>query len=273
MAQSRQYSDAVLSSMQSLYGKGFLSPGGAVEVFDIMDGLSIAGRDVLDLGCGIGGATVILAAELGAARVVGIDVEADSLDRAAGLVEEAGLADRVSLEPVAPGPLPLPDGAFDAIFTKDVICHVPDKPALFAEAYRVLRPGGVLACGDWVKGEEVPEPRTCQPAYEDWTARLAASGLVFHFDPLSVYEAGLKAAGFGTVEVRDHSAWSEEDGRRQLTQSESAAAELRRTLGDDGYSTRVALTRSRVEALAGGSLRHVHIQAFRPGEASASKSD
>ena len=273
MAQSRQYSDAVLSSMQSLYGKGFLSPGGAVEVFDIMAGLSISGRDVLDLGCGIGGAAVLLAAELGAGRVVGIDVEPDSLRRAAGLVDAAGLADRISLELVKPGPLPLPDGAVDAIFTKDVICHVPDKPALFAEAYRILRPGGVLACGDWVEGEAASEPRDGQPAYDDWTARLAASGLVFHFDPLSVYEAGLKAAGFGTVEVRDHSAWSEEDGRRQLAQSEREADELRLTLGDDGYRNRVALTRSRVEALAGGSLRHVHIQAFRPGEASVLKSE
>jgi len=273
MVQTRQYSDAVLSSMQSLYGKGFLSPGGAVEVFDIVAGLSIAGRDVLDLGCGIGGATVLLAAELGAARVVGLDVEPDSLRRAAGLVAEAGLAERISLELVEPGPLPLPDGAVDAIFTKDVICHLPDKAALFAETYRVLRPGGVLACGDWVEGEAVPEPRDGQPAYEDWVARLAASGLVFHFDPLSVYKAGLKAAGFATVEVRDHSAWSERDGRRQLAQSQEDAPALRRALGEDGYRNRVALTRSRVEALAGGSLRHVHIQAFRPGAASAGTSE
>ena len=259
--------------MQSLYGKGFLSPGGAAEVFDIVEGLTIAGREVLDLGCGIGGATVVLAAELGAARVLGVDVEPEVLEQAASLVEEVGVTDRVALELMEPGPLPSPDGAFDAIFTKDVICHVPDKPALFAEAYRVLRPGGVMACGDWVKGEEVPERRDCEPAYEDWTARLAESGLVFHFDPLSVYEAGLKAAGFTTLEVRDHSAWSERNGRRQLAQSEREAAELRRSLGEEGYRQRVALTRSRVEALAGGSLRHVHIQAFRPGEASVSKSD
>ncbi len=186
MAESRQYSDAVLASMQSLYGKGFLSPGGAAEVFDIVEGLSIDGREVLDLGCGIGGASAVLAGELGAARVLGIDVEPDSLEQAASLVEEAGLADRVSLELVAPGPLPLPDGAFDAIFTKDVICHVPDKPALLAEAYRVLRPGGVFACGDWVKGEAGPDTRDCLPAYQDWAARLANSGLSFHFDPLTV---------------------------------------------------------------------------------------
>ena len=265
MTGSRQYSDAVLASMQALYGSGFLSPGGAAEVFDIVEGLSIEGREVLDLGCGIGGASAVLAGELGAARVLGIDVEPDSVNQAASLIEDAGLAERVSLELVAPGPLPMPDRAFDAIFTKDVFCHVPDKPALLAESYRVLRPGGVFACGDWVEGDDSPETRDSRPAYEDWAARLAASGLIFHFDPLSVYQAGLKAAGFETVRVRDHSAWSEEDGRRQLAQSEGEAAELRQSLGEEGYRNRVALTRSRIAALAGGSLRHIHIQAFRPG--------
>ncbi len=264
MTVPRQYSDAVLASMQSLYGRGFLSPGGAAEVFDIVAGLAIEGREVLDLGCGLGGASALLAGELGAARVLGIDVEPDSLEQAASLVEEAGLGERVTLELVAPGLLPLPDRAFDLVFTKDVFCHLPDKSAMLAEAFRVLRPGGVFACGDWVEGDDGPETRASRPAYEDWAARLAASGLIFHFDPLAVYEAGLAAAGFDRVEVRDHSAWSEQDGRRQLAQSESAAAALCRSLGEEGYRNRVALTRSRIAALAGGSLRHVHIQAFRP---------
>lgn len=262
MTQPRQYSDAVLASMQSLYGRGFLSPGGAAEVFDIVEGLSVDGREVLDLGCGIGGASLVLAGELGAARVHGIDVEPASVDRAAALIGDAGLADQVTLEPVEPGPLPLPDAAFDVVFTKDVICHVPDKPALFAEAYRVLRPGGVLACGDWIRGDAPAADGST--AFEDWDARLARSGLVFHFEPLAAYRSGLAAAGFAAIEVRDHSARSEEDGRRQLAQSEADAVALRRTLGEDGYLSRVALTRARIEALANGSLRHLHIRAFRP---------
>jgi hypothetical protein len=49
-----------------------------------------------------------------------------------------------------------------------------------------------------------------------------------------------------------------------LAQSEADAAALRETLGEQGYQGRVALTRARIEALAAGSLRHAHIQAFRP---------
>ena len=261
MAPTRQYSDAVLASMQSLYGRGFLSPGGAAEVFDIVEGLAIDGREVLDLGCGIGGASLVLAGELGAARVHGIDIEPASLKQAAGLIADAGLSERVTLEPVAPGPLPLPDAAFDVVFTKDVICHVPDKPALFAEVHRVLRPGGVFASGDWIRGDGPAADGST--AFEDWRARLARGGLVFHFEPLAVYQAALSAAGFASVEVRDHSPWSEQDGRRQLAQSERDAAALRQSLGEDGYQNRVSLTRDRIAALAAGSLRHLHIRAFR----------
>ena len=264
MAQSRQYSDAVLASMQSLYGKGFLSPGGGAEVFDIVADLGIEGRKVLDLGCGIGGASAVLAGQLGAAHVLGIDVEPRSLEQAASLVAEVGLGESVSLRLVEPGPLPLPDGAFDVVFTKDVFCHVPDKRALLAEAYRVLRPGGVFACGDWVKGDEGSDGADRSAAFADWDARLARSGLIFHFEPLAVYQGGLKAAGFSPVEVREHSAWSEQDARRQLALSEQEAPTLRETLGEDGYRNRVAVTRARIEALANGSLRHLHIRAFRP---------
>ena len=66
MAYEKQYSDAVRASVETVYGAGFLSPGGAAEVGHILDGLAIEGRDVLDLGCGPGGAAVALAGDLGA---------------------------------------------------------------------------------------------------------------------------------------------------------------------------------------------------------------
>ena len=44
-----------------------------------------------------------------------------------------------------PGPLPFTDASFDVVFSKDALLHVPDKDALFAEIFRVLKPGGVFA--------------------------------------------------------------------------------------------------------------------------------
>ena len=152
MAYEKQYSDAVRASVETVYGAGFLSPGGAAEVGHILDGLAIAGRDVLDLGCGPGGAAVALAGDLGAGRVLGIDVDAQTLERAAETVAAVGLADRITLKLVEPGPLPLPDGSFDVVFSKDVIAHVTDKDTLYGEILRVLRPGGAFAGSDWMRG-------------------------------------------------------------------------------------------------------------------------
>ena len=262
MTHESQYSDTVLESMESVYGDGFLSPGGAAEVIDILDGLDLRDRDVLDLGCGLGGASIMFARNLGAGHVHGVDLEEASLARAAAAVEAAGLADRITLQGIVPGPLPLPDQAFDLVFTKDVMCHVPDKAAFLAEVFRVLRPGGVFATGDWIKGPEGPGSE----AFEDWWARLGATGLIFHFHPEETYVAGLEAAGFEAIEVREHSAWSEAETRRQLEHTLGPAREsLLKTLGEDGFDTRVRLNRARMEALAGGALRHCHLRARRPG--------
>ncbi|MEE8279941.1 MAG: methyltransferase domain-containing protein [Alphaproteobacteria bacterium] len=261
MAYESQYSNAVLESMQSVYGEGFLSPGGAEEVGDIVDGLALEGREVLDLGCGIGGATLVLARDLGAGRVLGIDVEEASLALAAAAVESAGLADRIAFELVEPGPLPLPDGRFDLVFSKDVFCHVPDKAPLLGEAFRILRPDGVFASGDWIKGPDGPGSE----AYGDWAGRLHATGLRFYFEPIEVYIASLEAAGFEGIEVRDHSAWSERESRRQLDHALGPACDaLRGALGEDGLEMRIRLTEARCEALAGGALRHYHLRALRP---------
>ena len=50
-----QYSERVIEGMQMLFGEGFLSPGGAPEVDEMLAGETVTGRTVVDLGCGIGG--------------------------------------------------------------------------------------------------------------------------------------------------------------------------------------------------------------------------
>ena len=261
MTYESQYSDAVLENMESVYGEGFLSPGGASEIGDILEGLAVEGREVLDLGCGLGGASMALVRDYGAGRVLGIDLEAASIERAAAAVEAAGLSDRIAVKLAEPGPLPIPDASFDLVFTKDVICHVPDKAPFFAETFRVLRPGGAFAAGDWIKGKDGPG----SAEYEDWAGRLQTAGLRFHFSPLETYLSGLEAAGFEEIEARDHSAWSERDARRQLADSEGPAREaLRGALGEAGFETRIRLTRARAEALAKGGLMHGHLRARRP---------
>lgn len=94
-------------------------------------GVSVAGRRVLDLGCGLGGYTEALR-ERGA-RVVSADL---SLAVLAGLPP---LSPRVCADALA---LPFADAAFDLVFCASLIEHVPDGLALLEEAWRVVRPGG-----------------------------------------------------------------------------------------------------------------------------------
>ena len=55
-------------------------------------------------------------------------------------IERAGLTGRIEVRKVEPGPMPLPDARVDIVFRKDSIVHIPDKEALAADAFRVLKP-------------------------------------------------------------------------------------------------------------------------------------
>lgn len=262
MSYESQYSSAVVDSMESAYGEGFLSPGGAEEVGDMLSGLALGGQTVLDLGCGIGGASVLLARDFGAARVIGIDVEAESIARATDAAKALELDDRVSFQHVEPGPLPLPDGHFDLVFTKDVVCHLSDKVPLLAEVCRVLRPGGRLVLGDWMKGDD----RAGAEAFEAWVAQHRGAGLKFSFEPEVVYRTALDAAGFIDVTLREHSEWSADKARREIAHNRGPGRDaLVQKMGEAAVDVRIHLTETRLRAIESGGLRHCHLRARKPG--------
>jgi SAM-dependent methyltransferase len=93
---------------------------------------------VLDVGCGTGNYASALVAATGC-RVSGVDPSPAMLDRAAGATTWE------SLQQANAESLPFPDAAFDVIISTDVIHHIGDRDAYFAEAARVLRPGGQAA--------------------------------------------------------------------------------------------------------------------------------
>ena len=254
---STQYTDRVVHGMEALYGKGFLSPGGAEEMSVLLEGVALGGGYVLDLGCGLGGASLLLAATFDAGRVTGIDLDAGLVCRARAAAEAAGLADKIAVRTVEAGPLPFDGAVFDAVFAKDAVCHIADKGAIFAEVARVLAPGGQLICADFVPGEPLEDTGRL---YDDWLDAMRAYGLSFHFEGLATYTAAFAAAGLGQVRVRDHSRLSEAAAGRELAFLAGPEAEpLRAALGEDRFRTRIHASRRRFEALAGGALRHLHM--------------
>jgi phosphoethanolamine N-methyltransferase len=257
-----QYSDRVIAGMQMLYGKGFLSPGGADEVRELTDGVDVEGRHVLDYGCGIGGASLMLARDCGAGHVTGVDIETQSIARAAAAAQEEGLADRIDFVHMAPGPLPVESSSVDIVITKDVICHIADKAAAFADMFRVLKPGGHLLCADFQDGEAEGEAKAF---YGTWVERLSAYGLDFHFEGAEVYRRAIEAAGFVELAVRDHTATSAAVARRERDFAKSdEAAPVREVLGEDYFKVRTEVSALRVEALETRGLLHLHFVARRP---------
>lgn len=205
---SPEYSDEVVDYLQLFRGEGFLSPGGADETRLVLDRVEIAGKRVLEVGSGLGGCCLIIAGERNAAQVLGLDVEPVVIDRARRSVEAAGLSDRVSFQRVEPGPLPVPDASFDVVFSKDAMCHIEDKAALYAELFRVLVPGGHVAVADWLVRDDAPY----SPEMETFVGTTALS---FHMDSLAGMAAGLEAAGFVDVEVVNRNEWFRDEARRE----------------------------------------------------------
>lgn len=107
-------------------------------------GVEVAGRDLLDLGCGDGALTIQYATR-GPRSVIGVDIDADAVARAQASRHDRRVLYRVS----STTRLPLPDASIDVILCYDVFEHVAQPSAILSECRRVLRPGGQMLIGTW----------------------------------------------------------------------------------------------------------------------------
>jgi ubiquinone/menaquinone biosynthesis C-methylase UbiE len=106
---------------------------------ELAAGLMLApGMAVLDVGCGIGGASRYLAAAHGC-RVTGVDLTAAYCRAAAVLTERVGLGDRVEFRQGDALAMPFADAAFDAASTQHAAMNIEDKAGLYREVRRVLK--------------------------------------------------------------------------------------------------------------------------------------
>ena len=259
MPGDNEYTDEFVAKLELLWGEGFLSPGGPQETARILEGADLAGKDVLDIGCGIAGIDVILARDYGAASVIGIDIEEPLVRRARELAERAGLADRIEIKLVEPGPFPFGDDSFDVVFSKDSMIHIPDKPALFAEVLRVLRPGGRFLASDWMQSADGPNAPEMAVFGE-------TSGLSFSMGITDELPSILESAGFTGIQVVDRNPWYREEARRELARMRG---ELRKVLleilGRDKADRWIAMREAMIAALDSGVFRPTHFRAVKPG--------
>ena len=114
------------------------------------------GERVVDVGCGAGLDSFVAASQVGAGgRVVGVDMTPEMLAKARQTAATLGLAN-VELRSGLAEALPVEDGGADVVTSNGVFNLCADKKAAFAEAWRVLEPGGVLQFADIANGRPVP---------------------------------------------------------------------------------------------------------------------
>lgn len=252
------YDDQFVRGLEWLWGDGFLSPGGQREISQIMRGISIEDRLVLDIGCGIGGIDRLLVTEHKARKVIATDVVESLVERARHDAGLAGLAGQIEYRLVSPGPLEFDDGEFDAVFTKDAIVHIPDKRSIFEDIHRVLRQGGILVGCDWLGGEAAGHSELVR----DW---LDYSKLDFHFQTAAQLRALLTEIGFGSVRTRDRNGWYRQAVRDEIAMvSGDSRHKFAEKFGEEMADARLRSSTLKMRVVDAGDLRPTHFSAVRP---------
>lgn len=158
-----------------------------------------AGETVLDLGAGAGLDAFIAATKVGKdGRVIGVDMTPEMLARARSNAVKHGVADRVEFREGVIEDLPVVADSVDVVISNCVINLSPDKPRVFREAFRVLKPGGRLAVSDIALTEPLP-----QQIQEHAALYAACIGGAMLIDD---YVAAIEAAGFTEIKVNGRDA-------------------------------------------------------------------
>ena len=172
----------------------------------------------IDVGCGAGLQCLLLAeATSPAGHVTGLDISTDMLNYGREIVENAGLAERISFQEGDIADIPFDDNTFDYAWSADCVGYEPSKPvSLVKEMIRVVRPGGTVAITAWSSEKLLP-------GYPRLEARLGATtgGLApfyhgadpkFHFMRALGWfkELGLKKSGCKTLGDGVHAPLGEE---------------------------------------------------------------
>lgn len=157
--------------------------------FHLLDDLE--GARVLDLGSGSGMDTFIASLLVGpGGTVVGLDMTGEQRAKAERLRQRHG-ARNITYVRGHIDAAPFEDGSFDVVISNGVINLAMDKPQVFREVARLLRPGGKMAIADIVTDVELPETISCNATL--WAACIGGAW------PLGRYREAIESAGLRVV--------------------------------------------------------------------------
>jgi SAM-dependent methyltransferase len=220
---------------------------GRKATLELAEGLKLtANSRVLDLGSGLGGPARTLAETYGC-HVTGIDLTPAFCEAATALSKWVGLGEKVSFQQGDATQLPFADRSFDAAMTIHVAINIAAKDKMYAEARRVLKPGGRFGIYDVLQGEGgdvlYPVPWAREPS-------------ISHVATPDQMQALLVGAGFKIVSVVDSTdvgqQWFEAMAER-MKKGSVPSLTFRTFLGDDFLE----MTRNQVRNLGERRIRTV----------------
>jgi arsenite methyltransferase len=191
LAERLGYPADVLDRIPSGASESFAGVGYFFDLADLADG-----ERVIDLGSGSGMDVFFAAERVGpSGAVVGVDFTAEQLEKARRIAQESGYS-QVELREGRIEQLPAEDESFDCVISNGVINLAPEKDGVFAEAARVLKPGGRVAIADIISEQQLKESIVCDA--DLWASCIGGAA------QQDAYRAAIEGAGLQIEEIREN---------------------------------------------------------------------
>ncbi len=174
---------------ETLWGEGYVGPGGPEFILDLVAKLGISrDKSMAYMGLGLGGPAREICRESGI-WITGYEARTDLIELASEQSLMAGLARKVSAQLYEPGNTVLPERKFDIVISRDEFSFLGDRAAILAKIYASLRPGGSFLLTDYVIAPGTDGAALAQSAFSPFwgTASLCTQ---------AEYNAAIQEAGF-----------------------------------------------------------------------------
>lgn len=157
------------------------------------------GMVVADLGCGVGGPLIEIARFTGA-KIVGVNSNGYQLERARRLVDDAGLSHLAEFLHCDFLDIDAPDESFDAAYSIEATCCAPDKVSIYAEVFRLLKPGACFGAYEYCMTDRFDAQ---DPIQRRIKRDMQLGGGLPVIDDMATVDRALRSVGFEVLETRD----------------------------------------------------------------------
>lgn len=149
-----QYTENGVKRYEWLFGDEYLSTGGLETTKEIVPKLELQpGQRLLDIGSGLGGHDFYMAQTYGV-YIDAVDLSKNMMDVAVGYYKQKpDIKDKINFRLCDVTKTEFPENYYDVIYSRDALLHIKEKPALFRNFYKWLKPGGRVVFTDYLRGD------------------------------------------------------------------------------------------------------------------------